>query len=252
VSDTFLLDPVWREPVFTRGGSSTDKPLFLSTDVELERAAAETSEWIHYWPSSDDVREQLNSVQVLTIFISLDSCVLDSWSNLSILAESHHHRLLGILPELLGRSWNLPTLTDRPEDEGSTTVEAQLERLERCSGSLASASLRAELQHQLDVDEDEQVVVPIDALRRLVDFLCSHPRVKMPYIFIAADRLKAQWQASSEQIAWIEFDATEHVRVLAFLPEAKAFGGVKRIVANSTVQSAYRDLLSFGVDWISQ
>jgi hypothetical protein len=81
--------------------------------------------------------------------------------------------------------------------------------------------------------------------------MCS-PESKNTIYFISDDKLKAQWQASSEQIAWIEFDATEHVRVLTFYPDPKALGGVKRFVGHSTVHTAYLDLHRLGVDWMTR
>ncbi len=151
-------------------------------------------------------------------------------------------------------SCDVPTLRDRSDDESSTSLEEQLERLEWYIGEDAANSVRAELDDILAiVDENEEpITVSIPALRRLVDFLCAHPRMKVPYLFIAEERIKAQWQVSSYQIAWIDFDATEDVRLLVFSPDQKARGGVKRFIGTSTIQDAYSDLQSLGADWVAQ
>ena len=76
--------------------------------------------------------------------------------------------------------------------------------------------------------------------------------MRAPYIFLSDDKVKAQWQQASDQIAWIEFGSSDQVRLLVFSPDAKAHGGVKRFIGISTVQAAYSDLQGLGAEWVVQ
>jgi hypothetical protein len=231
---------------------SSEGGIFLTDAPVIETGNSPWHEWDYHWgsPADSELISEPDRGHVIAVQIGLTACFAESWTNLSVLAKSHNW-LLASHSDLIAKNWNLPTLTDRSGDESGATVETQMDRLECCAGKTAAELVRNELEHQLAGEEEEPVTVPIDALRRLVDFLCAHPRVKIPYIFISYGKLKAQWQASSEQIAWIEFDETEHVRVLAFYPDTKARGGVKRFVGHSTVQAAYLDLHRLGVDWMA-
>jgi hypothetical protein len=188
--------------------------------------------------------------EAFTVFVSLDACSSEIWNSLSVFVHKTEPSWVQLF-ECLWNGWDLPTLNTRSDEESEDSVGAQLERLERCSGAEAADVIRTELEQQIEASE-EDAAVPISALRRLVDFLCAHPRLKPPFVFIGGKTIKAQWQPSSEQIAWIEFDETENARLLAFCPDPRAAGGIKRFVGNSTVQSAYRDLLGFGATWITR
>jgi hypothetical protein len=253
VTETTALEPGWKGPVLSGRGRSSEGGIFLTDAPVIETSDFPSDEWDYHWgsPAASETISKPDRGHVIVVQIRLTACFAESWTNLSVLAKSYNW-LLASHSDLIGKSWNLPTLTDRSGDESGVTVEAQMDRLECCAGKAAAELVRNELEHQISGEEEEPVTVPIDALRRLVDFLCAHPRLKIPHIFISDDKLKAQWQASSEQIAWIEFEATEHVRVLAFYPEPKALGGVKRFVGHSTVQAAYLDLHRLGVDWIAR
>lgn len=250
MTETTAIEPGWKGPVLSGRGMSSEGGIFLTDAPVID---SPSDEWHDHWRdyAGSEPTSKPSPDNVIVLRIHLTVCPAETWTSLSVLAESRNWLLSGH-SELIGKSWDLPTLTDRSDDESGATVEAQMDRLEGCVGNAAADLIRNELAHQLVGEEEESVTVPIDALRRLVDFLCAHPRVKTPYVFISDDRLKAQWQASSEQIAWIEFEATEHVRVLAFYPDPKALGGVKRFVGHSTVRDAYLDLHRLGVDWMAR
>jgi hypothetical protein len=257
VNEIFSIEPFWTGPVLRARGVASERTIFLTDEPEAEMGDCPSDEWAHYWGSSlrsepiYQPAENLIEV-VVTLAGRLVVCSpAEAWASLSLLSGSDRRSQVNVA-ELVAKNWELPALTYRPHDESGITVEAQIARLERCAGTDAANSVRSELEHQIAGAEDEPVTVPVAALRRLVDFMCAHPRVKPPYVFISGEKLKAQWQPSADQIAWIEFDATEHVRVLAFYPDPKAFGGVKRFMGHSTVQDAYLDLRRLGVDWMAR
>jgi hypothetical protein len=250
VTEALFAEVRWRGPTQLESTLSVEEDANFTEHLEAEHWQESFYRWSAHWgPKTRPSLGATYSVyHVALVFEGLAICSSEMWNTLSVFVHKVEPSWAE-LSEYARTSWDLPTLTTRSDDESATTVEAQLERLERCSGPDTSNAICIELKQQIE-DAEEDTNVPIGALMRLVDFLCAHPRIKPPFLFIMSDTIKAQWQPSPEQIAWIEFNATEQVRFLAFCPDPRASGGVKRFVGNSTVQSAYRDLLRLGVDWI--
>jgi hypothetical protein len=253
VAEALLGEVRWREPTLLGSTLSAEEDGDFTEHLEAERWKSASHKWSVYWEPTTRPRHGVDYTddEVMVVLIGLAACSSEMWSSLSVFVDKIEPSWAE-LSEYARSSWDLPTLTTRSDDDGAVTVEAQLERLERCSGAEIANAIRIELEQQIENAEEEGATIPVAALIRLVDFVCAHPRIKPPFVFITSETIKAQWQPSPEKIAWIEFDATEHVRLLAFCPDPKAAGGIKRLVANSTVQSAYRDLLGFGVNWMTR
>ena len=249
-----LYDEIrWREPTLLDCAISTEEAAEFTAHLSAGRWAPEFHKRPALWEPTTTPRYRVTHTgnDVVLVLLSSAACSSQMRNSLSVFVDDIEPSWTE-LAEYAWHSWDLPTLTTRSDDESAATVEEQLERLERCSDVEIVNAIRAEIEQQVENAEEEDTNISIPALMRLVDFLCAHPRVKSPFLFITSETIKAQWQPSPERIAWIEFDATEHVRLLAFCPEPRAVGGIKRVVANSTVQSAYSDLLGFGVTWITR
>jgi hypothetical protein len=256
VIEAFPTEPFWAPPVPRGRGLAAEGTLFLTDKPEAATRHDSSEDWTRYWGCSLSKEtifrpSRASSFEVFVFYAGyVAACSsAETWASLSLLSK-HNTRSMRSISELVANFWQLPALTYRPHDESGATVEAQIARLERCAGTDTANRVQSELEHQIAAAEEEPVTVPVPALRRLVDFMCAHPRVRAPYVFITGEKIKAQWQPSSDRIAWIEFDATEQVTLLAFWPDPRALGGVKRFVGHSTVQDAYLELRRLGVDWM--
>jgi hypothetical protein len=170
VTEIIALEPGWKGPVLSGRGMSSEGGLFLTDAPVIETGDFLSNEWDYNWgsPADSEPISEPDHGHVIGVQVRLTACFAESWTNLSILAESRNW-LLASHSDLIGRSWNLPTLTDRSDDEGGATVETQMDRLECCAGKAAPELVLDELGHQLAGAEEEPVTVPI-------------PRVKIPYI----------------------------------------------------------------------
>lgn len=86
-------------------------------------------------------------------------------------------------------------------------------------------------------DDDDEVHVSPSSLKQFLQFLRRDQSLRFPSVFITERRnIKAQWQASDQEIFWIEFEPSGDVIYLAFFPNDKRSDGIERLSAWSTVE----------------
>jgi hypothetical protein len=145
VAEALFSEIRWREPTLLDSAPSAEGDTDFTEHLHAERWKSGFHQWPARWEPTATPRYRVTHIghDLLLVIIGSGTCSSEIRNSLSVFVDNIEPGWTE-LSEYGWNSWELPELTTRSDDESAATVEAQLERLERCCGTEIVDAIRVE------------------------------------------------------------------------------------------------------------